>query len=222
MELTHMSLCSGIGGIDLAAEWAGFRTIAQCETDEYASKVLAKNFKGVPNLHDIRTVGNERLAEYGIDRGAITVLSAGIGDVSKLKNHRVIAEYSLVPDDDNPYIIPNVPLRVTQLYSGEEVEKMAKERKELKDELRSKVEYIHEQDEVIKEYKHRAEVAERALLHALETAICDGQCPECDIKFAGSCKGTDKDIRDCAALDVEDYLQQAEKELAEEGKDENY
>lgn len=77
MELTHMSLCSGIGGIDLAAEWAGFRTIAQCETDEYASKVLAKNFKGVPNLHDIRTVGNERLAEYGIDRGAITVLSAG-------------------------------------------------------------------------------------------------------------------------------------------------
>lgn len=77
MELTHMSLCSGIGGIDLAAEWAGFRTIAQCETDEYASKVLAKNFKGVPNLHDIRTVGNERLAEQGIDRGAITVLSAG-------------------------------------------------------------------------------------------------------------------------------------------------
>ena len=31
----------------------------------------------MPNLHDIRTVGNERLAEYGIDRGAITVLSAG-------------------------------------------------------------------------------------------------------------------------------------------------
>ena len=72
-----MSLCTGIGGIDLAAEWAGFKTIAQCEIDEYASKVLAKNFKGVPNLHDIRTVTNERLAELGIDGNTITVLSAG-------------------------------------------------------------------------------------------------------------------------------------------------
>lgn len=75
--LTHFSLCSGIGGLDLAAEWAGFKTVAQCEIDEYASKVLAKNFKGVPNLHDIRTVTNERLAEYGIDGKGITVISAG-------------------------------------------------------------------------------------------------------------------------------------------------
>lgn len=77
MKLTHVSLCSGIGGIDLAAEWAGFTTVAQCEIDEYASKVLAKNFKGVPNLHDIRTVTNARLREHGIDSNGITVLSAG-------------------------------------------------------------------------------------------------------------------------------------------------
>lgn len=61
----------------MAAEWAGFETVAQCEIDEYASKVLAKNFKGVPNLHDIRTVTNERLAECGIDGKEITVISAG-------------------------------------------------------------------------------------------------------------------------------------------------
>ena len=61
----------------MAAEWAGFETVAQCEIDKYASKVLAKNFKGVPNLHDIRTVTNERLAEYGIDGKEITVISAG-------------------------------------------------------------------------------------------------------------------------------------------------
>ena len=75
--MTHLSLCTGIGGIDLAAEWAGFRTVGQCEIDEYASKILAKNFKGVPNLHDIRTVTNSRLRELGIDPDGITVLSAG-------------------------------------------------------------------------------------------------------------------------------------------------
>lgn len=69
---------------------------------------------------------------------------------------------------------------------------------------------LHER---LKETEHRAEVAERALLHALEVAIINGQCPECVIKFAGNCKETVKDIRDCAALDVGDYLQQAEKEL---------
>lgn len=76
-ELSHFSLCSGIGGLDLAAEWAGFKTVAQCEIDDYASKVLAKNFKGVPNLNDIRTVTNERLREYGVDPAGITVISAG-------------------------------------------------------------------------------------------------------------------------------------------------
>ena len=77
MELNHISLCSGIGGIDLAAEMAGFTTVAQCEIDEYASKILAKNFKGAPNLHDIRTITNAQLREYGIDPKTITLLSAG-------------------------------------------------------------------------------------------------------------------------------------------------
>ena len=75
--LKHLSLCSGIGGLDLAAEWAGIRTVAQCEIDGYASRVLEKNFKGVPNLHDIRTVTNERLRERGIAPEEITVISAG-------------------------------------------------------------------------------------------------------------------------------------------------
>lgn len=75
-RLTHFSLCSGIGGLDLAAEWAGFETVGQCEIDKYASRVLAKNFKGVKNYGDIRTITAERLAGDGV--GDITVLSAGI------------------------------------------------------------------------------------------------------------------------------------------------
>jgi DNA (cytosine-5)-methyltransferase 1 len=43
-EPTHVDLFSGIGGFALAAQWAGFRTVAFCEIDKYCQKVLAKNF----------------------------------------------------------------------------------------------------------------------------------------------------------------------------------
>jgi DNA (cytosine-5)-methyltransferase 1 len=38
-----LSLFSGIGGLDLAAEWAGMHTVAFCERDKYCQKVLAKH-----------------------------------------------------------------------------------------------------------------------------------------------------------------------------------
>ena len=57
--ITHGSLFSGIGGIDLGFERAGIETIWQCEIDEKASAVLEKRFPGVPNYRDVRKVTND-------------------------------------------------------------------------------------------------------------------------------------------------------------------
>ena len=53
-EMTHLSLFSGIGGLDLAAEWAGFQTVGQCEWADYPTKVLEKHWPDVPRWRDVR------------------------------------------------------------------------------------------------------------------------------------------------------------------------
>ena len=58
--MTHLSLFSGIGGIDLAAHWAGFETVQFVERDQFCQKVLAKNFPGVPIHDDVTTFDGNR------------------------------------------------------------------------------------------------------------------------------------------------------------------
>lgn len=73
--MNHLSLFSGIGGLDLAAHWAGMTTVAFCERDPFCQKVLAKHWPNTPIFDDIHTLSAAALAERGINR--IDIISGG-------------------------------------------------------------------------------------------------------------------------------------------------
>ena len=76
MKPTHLSLFSGIGGLDLAAEMAGFETVGQCEWADYPTKVLERHWPDVPRWRDIHGLSaDEFIRRTGVKN--LTVISGG-------------------------------------------------------------------------------------------------------------------------------------------------
>ena len=74
--LTHVSLFSGIGGLDLAADAAGFQTVCQCEWADFPYSILETRWPKVPRFRDITTFTKEAFFEKtGLETA--TVISGG-------------------------------------------------------------------------------------------------------------------------------------------------
>lgn len=77
--MKSIELFAGIGGIALAAEWAGIETVAFCENDPFCQKVLNKNWPSVPLFDDVTTLNRKMLEEKGVIEvgGTIDLISGG-------------------------------------------------------------------------------------------------------------------------------------------------
>ena len=118
---------------------------------------------------------------------ADALIAAGLRFGNK---HRIFVENAPIPTtcvDNNFYLVPNTPPTIKQLYGDEEVEQIVKERDE---------------------YKHRAEVAEKAFSNCIENFV----------KFQYEQKSIQLDNVFLDEVNKK-CLQQAEKELHEERKD---
>lgn len=71
LTMVHASLFSGIGGFDLAAEWAGWTNAFNCEIDSFCRKVLKYHFPYAEQYEDIKK------SDFSKWRDRIDVLTGG-------------------------------------------------------------------------------------------------------------------------------------------------
>jgi len=66
---THLDLFSGIGGFSIAAQCAGFRTVAFVEKDPFCQKLLSQHWPTIPCYGDIHHFGGRSLRPISLLTG---------------------------------------------------------------------------------------------------------------------------------------------------------
>ena len=69
--MNHASLFSGIGGFDLAAEWADWNNVFHCEWNPFGQRVLKHHFPNSISYNDITKTN------FSIHRGQVDILTGG-------------------------------------------------------------------------------------------------------------------------------------------------
>lgn len=69
--MTHASLFSGIGGFEIAAEWAGLQNVFYCEINDFCRTILKYHFPNSISYENIKTT------DFREWRGKVDVLSGG-------------------------------------------------------------------------------------------------------------------------------------------------
>lgn len=70
--MTHGSLFSGIGGFDLAAAWAGWTNVFNCEIDPFCRRVLKYHFPESEQLRKGQKSMLEKCGVVGRENTAVT------------------------------------------------------------------------------------------------------------------------------------------------------
>lgn len=70
-HLTHASLFSGIGGAEIAADWAGWQNLFHCEINPFCRRVLEYHYPNSESYDDITKT------DFTPWRGKVTVLTGG-------------------------------------------------------------------------------------------------------------------------------------------------
>jgi len=116
LGLTHGSLFSGIGGIELGLEWAGFKTLWQVENSDFCNRVLEKRWPNVQRFLDVKSVGQHNLTPVDLISGGFPCQDVSVGAGGKARGlHRERSglwfEYARVVRELRPrwVLIENVP-----------------------------------------------------------------------------------------------------------------